>query len=255
MRVTRPTSFATIHSPHASLHAVQYCSKCIEVTTNPDASAIPPNAAPGPAPQNASAAPGLRERKKIETRRRIRHAALDLAMEHGLEQLTVEMIAERVDLSRRTFFNYFATKEDALVTDSAGLAEKIRPLLDARPADEPMLHSLRVILTENDLFRLIGADRARSRARQTLVWEHPLLLARQLASDARATRELAGVIAERMGLDPVADVRPMVLASAVSSNFRVAVRHWARNEDTVLSELVAEAFDALRAELEPPPAT
>lgn len=238
---------------HPNLHGVQYCSRCIEVTNDVDFPASPTAADADPAPQNASAAPGLRERKKIETRRRIRHAALDLAMEHGLEQLTVEMIAERVDLSRRTFFNYFATKEDALVTDSAGLAERIRPLLDARPADEPMLHSLRVILTENDLFQLIGADRARSRARQTLVWEHPLLLARQLASDARATRELAGVIAERMDLDPVADVRPMVLASAASSNFRVAVRHWARNEDTVLSDLVAEAFDALRQELEPPP--
>ncbi|MDR7329908.1 TetR/AcrR family transcriptional regulator [Corynebacterium guangdongense] len=225
------------------------------MTSTPDPSAIPPSTAPGPAPQNDPAAPGLRERKKIETRRRIRHAALDLAMEHGLEQLTVEMIADKVDLSRRTFFNYFATKEDALVTDSAGLGDRIRPLLDARPTGEPVLHSLRVILTENDLFQLTGANRARARARQQLVWEHPLLLARQLAADAQATRELAGVIAERMGLDPVTDLRPMVLASAVSSNFRVAVRHWARNEDTVLSELVAEAFDALRAELEPPPAT
>ena len=208
-----------------------------------------------PAPQHDSAAPGLRERKKIETRRRIRHAALDLALEHGLEQLTVEMIVEKVDLSRRTFFNYFATKEDALITDSGGMAEKIRPLLDTRPTGEPILHSLRVILTENDLFDLIGADRSRARARQALVWEHPVLLARQLASDAKATREIAGILAERMGRDPATDVRPMVLAGAVSSNFRVAVSYWSRDEDSVLSELVAVAFDALREEMEAPPPT
>src|SRR5699024_1808460 len=58
---------------------------------------------------------GRREQKKLETRRAIRNAGLDLALENGLESLTVELIAHTAGVSPRTFFNYFASKEDALV--------------------------------------------------------------------------------------------------------------------------------------------
>lgn len=85
-----------------------------------------------------AASPGIgrRERKKLETRRAISRAALDLALENGLDNLTVEAISEAADVSPRTFFNYFPSKEDALVTDAARIGDELRPLILERPAGE-----------------------------------------------------------------------------------------------------------------------
>src|SRR5262245_64576986 len=86
---------------------------------------------------------GLRERKKAETRRALSSAALRLAEEHGPDGMTVEAVAEAAGVSPRTFFNYFSSKEDAIMgvnpTDSSDL---LADLL-ARPEDEPALDSLR----------------------------------------------------------------------------------------------------------------
>src|SRR5690606_14406568 len=65
----------------------------------------------------AAQAPGLRERKKIKTRRAIRAAMYALVEEQGYEATTVEQIAERADVSPSTVFRYFPTKEDILLTD------------------------------------------------------------------------------------------------------------------------------------------
>ena len=58
---------------------------------------------------------GLRERKRAQTRRRLEEAAIDLALRDGLDQVTIEAITERADVSRRTFFNYFDSKDDAIL--------------------------------------------------------------------------------------------------------------------------------------------
>lgn len=65
--------------------------------------------------QDAPPRPGLRQRKKRATENAIETAAVDLALEHGLEHVTVEMICERADISRSTFFNYFPGRDFAIV--------------------------------------------------------------------------------------------------------------------------------------------
>ena len=81
---------------------------------------------------------GLRERKKRGTRRALSDAALTLAFENGLENVTREDIAERAGVSLRTFSNYFTGKYDAIAYRQT---ERVRHSLDAlrrRPADEPL---------------------------------------------------------------------------------------------------------------------
>ena len=88
---------------------------------------------------------GLRERKKLATRHALHEAALHLVAAHGLDGVSVDDIAARADVSPRTFFNYFATKDDAVVgLDPAGPAEQAAALA-GRPASESAVEALRAV--------------------------------------------------------------------------------------------------------------
>ncbi|WP_240653764.1 TetR family transcriptional regulator [Streptomyces sp. AcE210] len=89
----------------------------------------------------------LRERKKLATWRAIRVAALRLFEEQGYEATTVEQIAAAANVSRATFFNYFAGKEAVVVDQDPEERRDWQTLMDARPADEPLWDSLSAIMT------------------------------------------------------------------------------------------------------------
>ncbi|MFJ2216654.1 TetR/AcrR family transcriptional regulator [Streptomyces sp. NPDC101062] len=89
----------------------------------------------------------LRERKKLATWRAIQSAALRLFDEQGYEATTVEQIAEAANVSRATFFNYFAGKDAAVLDQDPEERLNWQTLMDGRPADEPLWDSLTAILT------------------------------------------------------------------------------------------------------------
>jgi AcrR family transcriptional regulator len=91
-------------------------------------------------------APGLRERKKAKTRLALEAAALQLFDADGYDDTTVEQIAERADVSTRTFFRYYPTKADVLLSDQAGRLAMVTDTLAARPSDEPIMASLRALM-------------------------------------------------------------------------------------------------------------
>src|SRR3954447_13966288 len=115
---------------------------------------------------------GRRERKKLETRRALASSALYLAAERGPDQVTIEDIAEAADVSVRTFFNYFSSKEEAIIGwDPDGQGDLARRLLD-RPAGEPPFVAVRAMI--RDTFSGSDLEWADERvARQQLVREHP----------------------------------------------------------------------------------
>lgn len=90
--------------------------------------------------------PGLRARKKQATWSALRRAALDLFRTHGYDAVTVEQIAAAAGVSRSTFFNYFAGKEAVLFDGAPGEPAAWRPLLEARPDDEPTWDALSAVL-------------------------------------------------------------------------------------------------------------
>lgn len=188
---------------------------------------------------------GRRERKKAETRWAIREAALERALDLGVENLTVPAITEAVDIAPRTFFNYFACKEDALVVDGAQSAAELREQILARPLGEAPLATLRAALTGTDSMLAAEAGREQSLARQRLIQEHPSLMARQLAQYAVIEHALAEALAERMGADPDLDLRPAMLAAVTIGVVRVAVRRWSADGSEPLVSVVARAFDLL----------
>lgn len=188
---------------------------------------------------------GRREQKKRETRRAIRHAALDLALQGGLEHLTVEAIAQAAGISPRTFFNYFASKEDALVTQADAGAAQVSQLLLERPAHEPPMQALRNAIITSEYFGVEPVERDRILARQRLTQENPSLMAHHLGKIAAVERTLAQALAERMGTDLEDDVYPELLAAVALSTIRVAVRRWVAKGTQPLEELLEAAFERL----------
>src|ERR1041384_4302319 len=91
---------------------------------------------------------GLRERKKQRTRRTIASEALRLFAERGYEETTIADIAEAADVSPRTFFSYFPSKEDVVFAEIDERLAEVREGVARRPAGETPLESMRRIVFE-----------------------------------------------------------------------------------------------------------
>lgn len=181
---------------------------------------------------------GLRERKKEATRQAVHEAALRLTVEHGFDQLTVEAVADAAGISRRTFSNYFAGKEDALLHgDEQQITELVRAVRE-RPAEEAAWTALRAAMTQ--FAERVAPPEREWAVRTRLAMRHPSLLARQLANHAALEHDLAEAVAARRS-----PVRPLVLAAVFLSALRIAMRMWieedlAREPIQVIDEILDE---------------
>jgi AcrR family transcriptional regulator len=139
----------------------------------------------------------LRERKKVETWTAIHEAAASLAQQRGLEQATVEVIAESAGVSPRTFFNYFPAKEDAVL----GLRE---PVLDPGEAARltgamDLLGQVSQLLVAVARSALGGTDTQR---RRELLQRYPNLFRRQMECMAKAEGLVCRAVADALTDDP-----------------------------------------------------
>lgn len=194
---------------------------------------------------------GRRDRKKTATREALRAAALALVAERGFEHVTVEDIADVVDVSPRTFFNHFSSKEEAIVGMNPERLEQLRRALSGRPADEPALETLRAVL------RIVVGKLAESaeewKLRALVLRNDPELLARQLVTYATFERMLAEAVAERSGTVVGQDVYPTLAAASAVAALRAGVSAWlARGRTQPLTELFDDAFDLLAGGLHAP---
>lgn len=99
--------------------------------------------------------PGLRERKKARTRAQIAGAAYELVRDHGIESLTADAVAQRADVSRRTFFNYFTTVESSLEPVIHEFLADIDRLLAESVLEGGLMGSLATLVREHDEFELL----------------------------------------------------------------------------------------------------
>lgn len=195
-------------------------------------------------------ATGLRERKKTRTRHALRVAALMLVAEHGLDVVTVEQISEAADVSPRTFFNYFATKEDALTAPDPDDVDAVRERLAEQSAELGPVDVVRRVIAE-EMARL-ESDDAEWRLRMAVVERHPELLARILTHYAATERQLAGVVAARTGRDVDTDLYPTLVAEVCLAAARTATRLWTPGAGPGLVELFDTSMDILAAGLPAP---
>ncbi|MFF5262110.1 TetR family transcriptional regulator [Actinomadura viridis] len=186
---------------------------------------------------------GLRERKKEATREALHDAAMRLAIEHGLDQVTVEAIADAAGVSRRTFSNYFAGKEDALLYGDEQRMVELLEAFEARPAGESSWAALRAAY--HDRHERNGEPDPRWAAQARLARNHPSVLGRQLAHYATFERRLAELIRDRDGL-PESSRRPRVMATAFLNALRVAALAWTEEQPPrPLRAIVDEHLDEM----------
>src|SRR3954454_7398217 len=190
---------------------------------------------------STTAEPGLRERKKAATRQSLHDAAVRLATEHGLDGITVEAIADEAGVSRRTFSNYFASKEEALMYGDFRRVRSLIATLRARPAGESPWAALTASAAEFN--RQLGGLDPQMLAKGRLLRTHPTLLAAQVQTFAAIELEVAAEVSARMTEEDPRGVRARMTAATFLVALRVSVNMWLDAPvGTNLGEIVEEAL-------------
>ena len=197
----------------------------------------------------------LRERKKLATRRLLRRAALELVAERGLANVTVEDIAEAAQVSPRTFFNYFPSKEAVLFGGYEERADALRDRVATRSPGMSAIDVLRAVMAEDaeDMageLRSLGGNPADWIRRMKMARTDPLVRAAHAAQMALLERALTEGLAARLDADPETDPYPGVLAAATVGVVRSCMVFWAGSGGSVqLGHFIDQALQALGAGL------
>jgi AcrR family transcriptional regulator len=187
---------------------------------------------------------GLRERKKLKTRRAIQEHALRLFLAEGYDATTVEQISAAAEVSPSTFFRYFPTKEDVVITDEYDplIAESLR----RQPAELSPVEALRRTLREIVGTMLI-TDRQRILERVTLSMSVPALRARQWENMQETQQLIAQMVAERLGRSPD-EFELRAFSAALLGVWQVTITTWvAEGGESDLLALLEQALDYLSA--------
>ncbi len=187
---------------------------------------------------------GLRERKKRATRQALGHAAMQLAVERGLDNVLVEDIAAAAGVSARTFNNYFASKYEAFCSLQIDRAERMGDALRGRPAGEPLWDAIsNAVLQE---YGSGGPPSPEWMAGLRLAVVTPALRGEYLKVLALTHYALAAAIAERTGADQRTDMFPRILAGAITAACQTASERWLFGDPpAAMGTLIREALRQL----------
>ncbi len=170
--------------------------------------------------------PGLRERKKQQTRQLIADTARQLFVERGFEHVRVAEVARAADVSEATVFNYFPTKEDLLYSRLEAFEEELLASVRERPRGEPVVAAFaRFVLQPRGLLSAGEPEAVEQLAAITrVIEESPALLAREQQIFAGYTNALARLIAGETGAAPES-LKPWVVANSLIGVHRALVAY------------------------------
>jgi AcrR family transcriptional regulator len=164
---------------------------------------------------------GLRERKKQRTRETIARVALDLFSERGYHATTLADIAEAADVSTRTIFAYFPSKEDIFFCDFPAMKDALARALAERPPDKDALETLRDFILSTAPHQ--DKDELHEQRRHVVEGDETLRN-RKRARLAQIEELVAKAIAQDIGAAEN-DVRPQVVAASLTAAFDVIFEH------------------------------
>ncbi len=199
-----------------------------------------------------SSAVGLRERKKARTREALEEAAMGLFSRQGFDRTTVEEIADACEVSPRTFFRYFPTKEDVLFADAEARRERLLAVIAERPTTEDPFVALREAMrTLTDDYR---DDRDALVTRSKIVATSPHLQAYKAQHQHGWETDVVDVLARRAlasGGHTSRDELQLVTAVATAA-LRVALDAWIADAITAdLDALFDHAFSRVASGFDP----
>lgn len=187
---------------------------------------------------------GLRERKRLRLRRELQRVALRLFTAQGYDETTVEQIVTEAESSLATFYRHFPTKEDVVLYDE--FDPLIERSLAERPADEPVLDTIRAVVAA--LAQAVEADQEQSLTRLRLVVAVPALMARQALDEGKNRALYQRVLAARVGR-PAGDIQVRLVAAGLSAALSEAARYWAEQGGapplTALMDQAVTTFEPL----------
>ncbi|MEU0128857.1 MULTISPECIES: TetR family transcriptional regulator [unclassified Streptomyces] len=194
----------------------------------------------------------MRERKKQRTREALLHAALTLFTTQGYERTTIDEITDAVEVSQRTFFRYFAGKEAAAFAVQDAIEARFLAELRQRPAAETPFEAMRrsFLNAWSSIAESAGNDATVELRIRTyrMIESTPALLAAHMRRSVGLERQAALLIAEREGIAPETDPRPLVAVAAFSGVMRLTGQLWSDRQDAgveSLRELAELHLDAL----------
>jgi len=184
-------------------------------------------------------------RRRRLVRDEIGRIAVDLFVERGFDDVTVDDIAAASGISQRTFFRYFATKDEIVLGFSRRLDRRLVEALDARPAGEGPVRALREAYRETS--RIDPDDRARVSKLAGVLARTPELRTRSSGGHVDVADSVTSRVAARMGV-PADDQRARVFAVAATAVAAVEFHRWAQGGGRGdLSENLGRVFDLLEA--------
>jgi AcrR family transcriptional regulator len=194
-------------------------------------------------PVPAASVPGLRERKRRQTRERLTRAAMALFLDRGFEATTLDDIAAAADISRRSFFHYFASKEDVVFAWQEETTAALIAAVAARPPAESMLAA-----AENAILAMVGQlEPGEALAMARLKRDNPALQARDQVKYEKLERALAEALGKRAG-HRTENLTARLVAMIATGAMRIGGEIWAaegaREKPQVLAKRI---FAAIRA--------
>jgi AcrR family transcriptional regulator len=188
-------------------------------------------------------APGLRQRKRQQTRERLTQAAMALFLDRGFEATTLDDIAAAADISRRSFFHYFASKEDVVFAWQEESTAALIAAVAARPANESMLAA-----AENAIYAMVRQLKpGEAIAIARLKRDNPALQARDQVKHEKLERALAEALGNRAG-HKTQKLQARLVAMIATGAMRIAGEFWAAEGAHENPEaLVKRTFAAIRA--------
>jgi AcrR family transcriptional regulator len=188
-------------------------------------------------------APGLRERKRQQTRERLTRVAMALFLERGFEATTLDDIAAAADISRRSFFHYFASKEDVVFAWQEESTAALVAAVAARPASESMLAA-----AENAISAMVRQlEPGEAIAMACLKRDNPALQARDQVKYEKLERALAEALSKRAG-QKTERLQARLVAMIATGAMRIGGELWAAEGAREKPEaLVKRIFAAIRA--------
>lgn len=166
---------------------------------------------------------GRRAQQKASTRAAITAAAQTLIGERGFDAVTVGDIAEAAEVSHRTFYRYFPSKENALLADFKDFLDDFVALVAARPADEHPVDSL--VRTLDTIALALPVDADQFNWVYELVEGEPALGGVQHRLLLEAQDRLTNLFAQKLGVSP-RSLEPRLFASGATASYQAAVRTW-----------------------------